>query len=179
MAVVLVVLIVIAIPFIVALFVRKNYSVEREIKIDKPNQVVFDYIRYLKNHDNFNKWGKMDSHMIRQYYGTDGTVGFISSWESKSRNVGKGEQQIIKVSVPKRIDFELRFLKPYPSVAHVYMTTDPTSRQETIVVWGLSSKMHYPMNFMLLFNVQEAIGKDIEKGLSHIKEQLEKQKPKD
>lgn len=179
MAVVLIVLLIVAIPFIVALFVRKNYSVHREIKINKPNQVVFDYIRYLKNHDNFNKWGKMDSHMIRQYYGTDGTVGFISSWESKNRNVGKGEQRIIKVSVPKRIDFELRFLKPYSSVAHVYMTTDPTSRQETIVVWGLKSKMNYPMNFMLLFNVQEAIGKDIEKGLSHIKEQLEKQKTKD
>lgn len=178
MAGVFVVLIIVAIPFIVALFVRKNYSVEREIKIDRPNQVVFDYIRYLKNHDNFNKWGKMDRHMIRQYHGTDGTVGFISSWESKNRNVGKGEQQIMKVSVPKRIDLELRFLKPYPSVAHIYMTTDPMSRKETVVIWGFESKMNYPMNLMLLFNVQKAIGKDIEKGLSHIKEQLENKESK-
>lgn len=174
MQVVLIVLAIVAIPFIVALFVRKEYSVEREIKISRPNQVVFDYIRYLKNHDHFSRWGKMDPHVIKQYYGTDGTTGFIATWESNTRNIGKGEQRIIKVAVPKRVDIELRILKPYPSVAHIYMTTDPTSRQETVIIWGFKSKMNYPSNFMLLFNVEKAIGKDIEAGLNTIKQQLEK-----
>jgi len=174
MPIIFIILIIVAIPFLVALFVKKNYSVEREIKIDRPNQVVFDYIRYLKNHDNFSKWGKTDPTMIKQYYGTDGTVGFRSTWDSKNKNVGKGEQQIIKVAVPKRIDFELRFIKPTPSVAHVYMTTDPMSRQETIVIWGFDSKMNYPMNLMLLFNIQKRLGKDLETGLKNLKHQLEK-----
>ena len=173
MVIVLIVLIIVAIPLVIALFVKKDYTVEREIKIDRPNQVVFDYIRYLKNHDNFNKWGKLDPHMIKQYYGSDGTAGFLSTWESKKKNVGKGEQQIIKVSVPKSIELELRFIKPYPSIARVYMTTDSMSRNETIVSWGIASKMNYPMNLMLLFNVQKVIGKDIEKGLEIIKQQLE------
>lgn len=174
MQVVLIVLAIIAIPFIVALFVRKDYSVVREIRINRPNQVVFDYIRYLKNHDHFSRWGKTDPHVIRQYYGTDGTSGFIATWESNTRNVGKGEHRIIKVAVPKRIDIELRILKPYPSVARIYLTTDPTSRHETAVMWGFKSKMNYPSNLMLLFNVEKAIGKDIEAGLHTIKNQLEK-----
>lgn len=174
MLIVFIVLAVVAIPFIVALFVRKDYSVEREIKVGKPNQVVFDYIRYLKNHDHFSKWGNMEPHVISQYYGTDGSAGFIATWESNTRRVGKGEQRITQVAVPKRIDIELRILKPYPSVAHVYLTTDPTSRHETVVLWGFESKMNYPSNFMLLFNVEKAIGKDIEAGLNRIKQQLEK-----
>jgi hypothetical protein len=37
--------IIIAIPLIIALFVKKDYAVQREVTIDKPKQEVFDYIK--------------------------------------------------------------------------------------------------------------------------------------
>ena len=43
--------ILIAIPFVVALFVKSEYAVEREITINKPKQQVFDYIKLLKKKD--------------------------------------------------------------------------------------------------------------------------------
>jgi hypothetical protein len=87
--------IIIAIPLIVAIFIKKDYAVEREIVINKPKTDVFDYIKYLKNQDNYSKWNKIDPNMKKAYTGTDGTVGFISAWESKDENVGVGEQEII------------------------------------------------------------------------------------
>ena len=89
--------ILIAIPLIVALFVKKDYAVEREITINKPKQEVFDYVKLLKNQDNYSIWATMDPNMKKTYRGTDGTVGFVSAWESKVDSVGVGEQEIKKI----------------------------------------------------------------------------------
>jgi hypothetical protein len=168
-------LIIVAIPLVVALFIKKEYSVEREIVIRKPKHLVFDYLKYLKNQDNFSKWASMDPKMKKEYRGTDGTVGFVSAWDSKDKNVGKGEQEIKKITENKRIDFEIRFIKPFAGTANAYLTIDSTSNNETIVNWGFDSKMKYPMNLMLLFmNMEKMIGNDLSTGLSNLKNILEK-----
>ena len=171
----LVILIIIAIPLIVALFVKKDYAVEREIVINKPKQEVFDYIKYLKNQDNYSKWATMDPNMKKSYQGTDGTVGFVSHWESENENVGWGEQEIKNIVDGERIDFELRFIKPFESTEPAYMTTEAMSDNQTKVKWGFSGHMNYPMNLMLLFmNMEKMIGDDLQTGLSNLKEVMEK-----
>jgi hypothetical protein len=98
---------------IIAAFVKRKYSVVLEISINKTKSEVFNYLKFLKNQDNFSKWATMDPNMKQEYRGTDGTVGFVSAWESEDRNVGKGEQEIRKIVDGERIDFELRFIKPF------------------------------------------------------------------
>ena len=90
---------------LVALFVKKDYAVKREITISKPNQQVFEYIKYLKNQDNYSKWNMMDPAMTKTYSGTDGTVGFVAAWDSQNENVGKGEQEIKGITEGERMDF--------------------------------------------------------------------------
>ncbi|MDD2983911.1 MAG: SRPBCC family protein [Crocinitomicaceae bacterium] len=167
--------IIIAIPLIVALFVRKDYAVEESIVINKPKYEVFDYIKHLKNQDNFSKWATMDPNMKKTYRGTDGTVGFVSAWESDNENVGAGEQEILKITEGERMDFELRFLKPFESTQVAYMTTETVSENKTKVKWGFSGKMSYPMNLMMLFmDFEEMIGDDFQVGLKKLKTNLEK-----
>lgn len=169
--------IIIAIPLIVALFVRKDYAVEESIVINKPKSEVFGYIKHLKNQDNFSKWATMDPHMKKTYRGTDGTVGFVSAWESDNENVGAGEQEILKITEGERMDFELRFLKPFESTQVAYMTTETVSENKTKVKWGFSGKMSYPMNLMMLFmDFEEMIGDDFQVGLKKLKTNLEKEK---
>lgn len=91
----IVILVVIAIPLVVALFVKKDYVVEREISINKPSQEVFDYVKYLRNHDYFSKWASMDPNMKKTYSGTIGQVGFVSAWESEDKEVGVGDRGFI------------------------------------------------------------------------------------
>lgn len=173
--IVIVLLILIAIPLIVALFVKKEYAVEREITVRCDSDSVFEYIKFLKNQNNFSVWSTMDPNMKKSYKGTDGTVGFISSWDSKDENVGTGEQEILKIEEGKRIDFELRFTKPFEATDYAYMTTEPISSDETKVKWGFNGKMNYPMNIMLLFmDMEEMLGKDLQKGLDNLKVELEK-----
>jgi hypothetical protein len=171
----IVIAVIIAIPLILALFVKKEYSVEREIIINKPKQEVYDYVKFLRNQNNFSKWANMDPAMRKEFRGTDGTVGFVSAWDSDDKNVGKGEQEITKIKEGERIDYEIRFIKPFESVAPAYMTTQAISANQTKVKWGFEGHMPYPMNVMQLFmDLPGMIGDDLQTGLNNLKNILEK-----
>ncbi len=159
---------------VLALFVRKGFTVERFIDIERPKKEVFDFIKLLKNQNRYGKWATMDSGMKKEYLGTDGKVGFVSIWESSHKDVGKGEQEIVGITEGARIDFELRFLKPFRSTSPAHMTTQALSQRRTRVSWGLSGKMNYPMNLMFLFiNVEKRVARDLDIGLGNLKKLLE------
>ena len=163
-----------AVPLIVGLFVRTDFAVEREVIINKPRNDVFNYVRYLKNHANFSKWESMDPKMKKNYRGVDGTVGFVSAWESDNQDVGKGEQEIRKITEGERIDVEIRMRAPFQSTDPAYMTTESVGDNQTRVRSGYLGKMNYPTNLLCLF-VADKIGKDMETGLTNLKAVLEKQ----
>jgi uncharacterized protein YndB with AHSA1/START domain len=167
--------IIVAIPLIIALFLKKDYAVEREITINKPRHEVFNYIKYLKNQDNFSKWATMDPDMKKTYRGTDGMPGFVSAWESDNPDVGIGEQEIVKIVEGERIDYELRFIKPFEAKEPAFMTTESLAENQTRVLWGFNGHMDYPMNLMFLFmDMEKMIGDDLETGLTNLKTILEK-----
>ncbi len=168
----IVILILIAIPLVAALFIKKEYAVEREITINKPKQEVFDFIRYLKNQDHYSKWVMQDPNMKKDFRGTDGTVGFVYAWDG-NRDAGKGEQELKKITGSDRTDVEVRFEKPFAGVADVHMTTESVSENQTRVRWGMAGKSKYPLNFMNLF-MDNMLGKDLDKSLTNLKGILEK-----
>ncbi|WP_366183969.1 SRPBCC family protein [Flavobacterium ovatum] len=169
------ILAIIAIALIVALFMPKDYAVEREIVIKQPKDSVFNYIKYLKNQDDFSVWARIDPDMKKTFSGVDGTVGAIAGWESQNDKVGVGEQEIIKITEGARIDFELRFKIPFESNDNAYMSTEAITVNETKVKWGFKGIMPYPMNLMFpLMNMEEMLGKDLQQGLDNLKVALEK-----
>ncbi|MDF2454591.1 MAG: polyketide cyclase [Cytophagaceae bacterium] len=171
----LVVVGIIALVLITALFANKEYAVKREVTIAKPKQEVFDYIKYLKNQDNFSVWNQKDPAMKKDFKGVDGTVGATASWDSESGEVGKGEQTITAIKNGEQIDFDLHFIKPFEAHDHAYFTTTALDSTQTKVVWGFDGKMDYPMNItLLLCDMDAMLGKDLQKGLDDLKVILEK-----
>jgi hypothetical protein len=155
------------------LFTKKGYALERDIVINKPIKEVFEYLKHIKNQDNFSKWVMTDPGMNKEYKGTDGTVGFVYAWEG-NKQAGKGEQEIMRITEGERLDIEVRFIKPFPAVAHTPFTTTPVSENQTKVTWGMTSEMKYPMNIMLLFmSIDKLLGKDMETSLNNLKVVLE------
>ncbi|NCD69560.1 SRPBCC family protein [Mucilaginibacter agri] len=168
------VVIIIGIVLIVAAVTKSEYNVGRSVIINKPQREVFDYIKYLKNQDNYSVWAMMDPSMAKTFEGVDGTPGFKSSWDSSNKKVGKGEQELKNVVDGERIESELHFIKPFDGRANAHMVTDAIGADSTKVNWGFSSKMAYPMNIMLLFmNMDKMMGKDLEVGLQNLKKVLE------
>ena len=172
--IIIVLVVLISIPLLVALFVKNEYVVERDIIIERPVTEVFSYLKFLKNQDNFSKWASMDPDMKKSSRGIDGTVGYVSAWESDDENVGTGEQEITGIKENERIDYEIRFKEPFSSVSPAYILTRENPNSSTRVTWGFSGKMDYPTNLMFLFmDFEEMIGEDLETGLGNLKNELE------
>ena len=113
LTILLVIAAIIAIPLILALFIKKEYTIERTVTIHKTGEEVFNYIKFLKNQGYYSKWVMADLNARKVYTCTDGTVCFISAWDSDNKKVGKGEQEIKAIIPVKRLDLQLRFVKPF------------------------------------------------------------------
>lgn len=154
------------------LFAPKKYNVQRSITINRPLSEVFNYLKSVKNQDNWSPWKKRDPNMKQSFEGIDGTVGFISKWEG-NKQVGTGEQEIIRIVQNKEVITELRFIKPWKSVSEGYLTVEEAG-EHTKVIWGFRGENKPPMNAMMLFfNMDKAVGKDFDEGLAELKQVLE------
>lgn len=162
---------IIALALLAALFIKKDYLVEREVTINKPKQEVYDYVKYLKNQNSYSYWASLDSNMQVTYTGTDATPGFISSWKG-NKDVGVGEQEIVKVEEGKRVEYALRFKEPFESNGSSYMSTEEAGPNATKVKWAMYGTSKYPMNLMNLF-MGGMIGKDLQTGLNNLKTRME------
>lgn len=166
--------IIIVLALVIALFVKKEYAVERSLSISRSRQDVFEYVKYLKNQDQFSVWARIDPGMKKEYRGTDGTVGFVSAWDSDNKHAGKGEQEIVKITDGEKIDYVIRFFEPMESTDNAFFSFNPVNDSTTNVKWGFYGSMKYPMNLMMLFmNMDAMLGKDLEGGLNNLKEKLE------
>ncbi len=163
----------VALFFIIALFIKKEYTISREIVINKPKTVVFQYIKHLRNQERYNKWVMMDPGMKKDLKGADGTVGFTYAWDSQNKQAGKGEQEIVKIVEGDLVDVEVRFERPFKSVAKTPLRTVAITDQQTKVIWGMEATSKYPLNAMNPF-MDALLGKDLEASLINLKNILEK-----
>ena len=151
----------------------KSFHVERSIVVKKPLKETFDFLKYTKNQDHWSPWKKKDPNMKQSFVGTDGEVGFISRWEG-NKEVGTGEQEIIRIVENDTVENKLRFFKPWKSESTGYLSVEPITENETRVLWGFKGESKPPTNvFFLFFNMDKSVGKDFEEGLNDLKKYLE------
>lgn len=164
----IIIFIIIAIPLIVALFVSKEFKVSESITINKNSVEVFQYIKFIKNQENYGTWYKMDPNAKQKYSGTDGTVGFVYEWDGET--IGTGKQIITKIDENKRIDSDLYFMES-KDAAKCYMSVSSQGENKTKVTWAIQGKTPYPFNLLSLFF---DMSKDFKEGLKNLKIELEK-----
>ena len=170
------ILIILTIP-IIALFGNTEFSIIRTIVINRAPKDVFDYVRFLKNGDYYNKWVMTDPAMRKNFRGTDGAVGFVYAWDSDNSQVGKGEQEIIQLTTDERVAHEVRFEKPFVSTSQMFMTTKPIAGGQTEFTWGFVGQLNYMMRVLhLVLNLKKALTKDIDTSLGQLKNILESEK---
>ena len=165
---------IIALVLILAAASPSDWEIEAAIVIDKPKADVYDYVKILKNSENFNKWVMTDPGMKKEFKGTDGTVGCVYCWDSENKQVGKGEQEILKLSQGQRIDYEIRFYKPFEGTSYASILFDALSDKQTKVRWTFSSSNTYMMKVMhVALNLKKMLQKDLQTSLVNLKRVLE------
>lgn len=162
--------------FIVAgLVLPKEMTVEREIVIAAPQGEVYNYLSHLDNQKVWGPWNKMDPDMKIETSGKDGTVGYLVKWEG-NKDVGIGEQEILKLTPNERIDSKLRFKEPMEGDADTWFIVEKVDNNSTKVKWGMYSVSKFPANvFCYIFNkLTNMMNDTFDKGLADLKTELEK-----
>lgn len=167
-----VLVIIIVLLLIVALFVKKDFLIEKEIMIKKTKQDVFNYLKLIRNQEKYSVWVMKDPNIQIKYTGTDGTVGFTSSWTSDDKNVGIGAQEIIEIVEGEHLKVEIRFKKPFEGTNHATTLVSSQPEGYTKVLSRFTGNSKYPMNIMNLF-MNSLIGKDMQQNLDNMKRNLE------
>jgi len=167
--------IVIAIVVLIAILgiiAPSSFDISRSIVIQKPLPEVFQYLKLIKNQDNWSPWNEKDPNMKKTFTGTDGEIGFISAWVG-NKDVGEGEQEISRIVENEVVESKLRFFKPWKSESDAYLKVEEAN-EGTKVTWGFLGKNKFPFSIMMLFmNMDKALGKDFEFGLKKLKDNLE------
>lgn len=158
---------------IVAAVMPKTFTLSAEVIINKPVAEVFAFVKLIKNQEKYSVWVMADPNIKIVYTGTDGTVGFTSSWTSEDKNVGVGAQEIKSIKEGERYDVELRFEKPFKATNQAYTTTAAVDSNSTKVTTTFSGSNAFPMNLMIPF-VKSMLLKDMNKNFANLKGILEK-----
>lgn len=157
---------------ILAMIAPKTYDVSRSIIVNRPLVEIYNYLKFIKNQDQWSPWVEKDPEMKKTFTGTDGEVGFISAWVG-NKDVGSGEQELTGFKENEEVASQLRFLKPWKSTSDAYLRVEETEGG-TKVIWGFSGANKFPVSIMMLFmNMDKAVGGDFEHGLAKLKKVLE------
>jgi len=171
----LVIAILIVLVIVLASLTPTAYAIERRITINQPSDRVFNFVKLLEKQDQYNKWVMTDPNISRTYKGTDGEVGATVAWNSKNSQVGKGEQEITAIKPGSRIDYEIRFEKPFKGTSTAYMTTVPMAAGQTAVNWVMNGEMNLFSKVLNLFlKIKKILGNDMAISLDRLKAVLEK-----
>lgn len=167
-----VVVVLIAIFFIGGLFLPKTYSVSRSIDIAAKDTVVYKNIADYNNFLQWNAWSKMDPSAKYDVTGTPEQVGHQYHWTGKES--GEGEMKITEAKPFEQIKMDLKFIKPFESLANVVFDLSKEGEQ-TKVTWTMGGDHNIFSKWMCVFKSMDSmIGKDFEQGLKSLKEKSEK-----
>ncbi|PTR00028.1 uncharacterized protein YndB with AHSA1/START domain [Mucilaginibacter yixingensis] len=166
---------IIIILLIAAAASSEDYTISREVVINRPRQEVFDYVRILKNQDYYSKWVMTDLNAQRTFTGTDGQPGFLYTWDSDNKQVGQGEQEIKSIKEGQQMITNVRFIKPFEGGLEATFTTRDAGQGQTNINWTIQGKRNLMMRmFHIMMSLPKKLGADMAESLNNLKRVLEK-----
>lgn len=149
-----------------------TYRYERSVTIAAPPDAVYGHVSTLAAMDKWSPWNDLDPNMTKSLEGTDGTVGATAKWEGNA-DVGKGEQRLDSLVPGQHVRTHLTFIEPFASESNALIELSPVG-DSTKVTWAMVGENDFMGKLMGKFMDMDAmIGKDFDKGLGRLKEQVE------
>lgn len=156
---------------IVAIFLPGEYTVTRTGEVNRPKQEVLDYVKSLKNQEQYSVWVMEDPKIQLTYTGVDGNVGSSASW--KSEKMGIGSQTVTAIS-DSRVDVDLNFIEPMEDQPKASMTVEAVDANKSKITCTFYGKAPYPKGRLSSLIGRYFVGDAYEKNLANIKKNLEK-----
>jgi effector-binding domain-containing protein len=156
---------VLAFVLVVGLIAPKSSHVAVRIFTKASAQNAAPLFQKWENWDRWSPWKASDSTMKVAITGTSGTVGSRYDWMGE--NTGEGSMTVTEIDAYS-LNFDLAFNGPLPSTWKCKMEAQDTLGGSTLS-WTFDGESPYPFNaFSYLFNMENYVRSDFEKGLKSI-----------
>lgn len=146
------------------------YSVKKSTFIEAPIEKVFSLVSDFYQWREWSPWVCQEPECPITFSGKKAEVGHSQAWDGK--RIGRGKMAITAIDNNHQIDYDLNFIKPWKSFAKVSFEFEE-SGNGTTVTWSMDSTLPLFMFFMKKLMIG-FIGGDYERGLSMLKELIEK-----
>ncbi len=153
-----------------SLFLPKTYTVSRSTHIQATDSVVYGNIADFNAFYTWNPWAKMEPNAKTTISGNIGQAGHLYEWQGDK--MGSGQMKILKAHPFRMVDIELRFIKPFESLADTRFDLSP-KEGGTEVVWTMTGENTNIMSKWMCLFIDDMVGKDFESGLRSLKEKSE------
>jgi len=146
-----------------------SYLVERSISIDAPPQKVFEVVSDFGTWTSWSPWLIAEPDAKVTVSEDPSSVGSTYAWEGEVTGAGGMTHQ--ELTSPSKIVSEIRFLKPFKSVAEVGFDLVPEG-SGTKITWSMKGSMPWFL-FWMIPSLKSFIGMDYVRGLKMLKEWIE------
>ncbi len=168
---------VVTIPFALALFLPRQYSVEETINIDQPKKDVCNYILHFKNVKKYDEKFRQATNVKYEYKKRDGREGFLLFWKSDQKEIGAGRIKIVDILDEEEyeIHYETDFYKPYSKKEEGSFIISEMTDSSTHIIWKVDGRLNYPTNVIFLWvDVEKDFKNKLSYGLENIRELMGK-----
>lgn len=146
-----------------------RFHVERSIEIAASPETVYDKVVDYKTWTSWSPWLCSEPTAKVTVSENSNSVGSTYAWEGQI--VGSGEIEHVKLEADRRIDDEIRFLKPFKSQSNVAFDIERTGNG-TKLTWVMDGSLPWFM-FWMKSMMQTFISMDYDRGLKMLKEYIE------
>lgn len=157
--------------FSIALFLPKEYSIERSIVVKTSTKKAFKFITDYSKRRSWSPWIINDPSIIIEIKGAPSQIGHYFKWSGEK--VGKGILTIIDLEKPHLIESKYQTFTPFKSVSKFLWKIENLENGSTKITWIKKGKLPYPVGRVFGLGLETSIGPELVKGLENLKQILE------
>lgn len=149
----------------------KPYEITASVMVKASQKQVFEYMRDLKNFDDWNPFAAMAKNMTMQLSEVTDQVGATYTYSDK--RMGSGEMTILTLHPDTLIRLQMKFMMPNEEIADIRWSLSSTDG-ETRVTWAMNGERDAKARFMnAIFQFDKMMVKNFTDGLAALKAKLE------
>lgn len=169
------IILVVAIAGVLVMAANKpdTFNYQRSKLINASREKIYDQVIDFHNWTKWSPYEHKDPNMKRTYSGAESGVGAKYAWQGNDE-VGKGNMEISQAKRPTNINIGLHFAEPFQGDNQVVFSMVPQG-ELTEVTWSMSGSNPFMCKVMGLFlDVEKMCNDDFDKGLTNLKNYIEK-----
>ena len=153
-----------ALLFVISIFLPSKFKVERSLAINKPADTLFSMVNNLKTWQQWDPWERKDPTMTHEYLGPDGGMGATHNWKGKD---GNGTLTILQSISPDIVIYQLQFEGFDPMQGRIEFDSETDSI--TNVKWVMEGDMgNNPIKKYFGLMMDRMMGPDFALGLKNL-----------